>query len=580
MTRLLVASVVCGALLGAACAGSETAGSGAEPGGIPEDSDSSGGVGLDALPGASGDPSSARPNSSGPDAPDGSDPDPDASPGLGPTVAPSPTDTVDTAASDGSGDPVPVDPSSPAGGQQFTRLTRLEYVRTVEAALGITPDVAAIPVDGRVGVFTSNATVTPDPVHPYLLLAEGIAERVVPERLPACESDVGACLSDEYREPLTALYRREPSTAELANLEQRFQDLADAGATPVVATRAMLAAALVGPDFLFRTSPSNATGATGRRLAERLSFALWDAPPDAGLLDLAALTGADLTAAATVQAGRVARDERAIEGVARFVGQWLDVDTDRLQEDDSEFAESASYQELLALIADALASDVPIRELVRSERAFVHEDNAEAYELGEISGDSVTIEGWPEGSARRGLLGQELFASSTRHPDPSRRVIFRGLLVRRSLLCQEIPAPSADLVALAGEVGDRTEDSRCATCHQLLDPIGRAFAPLDPDSDDPPEPAVVVGGEEIMGTYADLPTLLDAIAESREFAECFAEHFLSFFLEQEPGTLDAALVASLGNAVEEGASFGTLVELTAGALATESENTIPWCEGE
>src|SRR5690606_10579398 len=119
-----------------------------------------------------------------------------------------------------------------------------------------------------------------------------------------------------------------------------------------------------------------------------------------------------------------------------------------------------------------------------------------------------------------------LIAASSRHPDLTRRPIFRGLLVRRALLCDEIPAPSADLVALAAEVGDRTEDPRCAGCHQLIDPIGYAFGTLDADIDDAPQSAEIIGHPELAGTYDSLPALLDAIASSRIFAECFAEHWL------------------------------------------------------
>ena len=67
---------------------------------------------------------------------------------------------------------------------------------------------------------------------------------------------------------------------------------------------------------------------------------------------------------------------------------------------------------------------------------------------------------WPATSPRRGVIGEEAIVDPTRHPDVGRRAIFRGELVRASLLCQSIPPPSADLVALAGEVTDRTKDAR------------------------------------------------------------------------------------------------------------------------
>lgn len=475
---------------------------------------------------------------------------------------------------------VPAEPLLPPSAQEFTRLTRVEYQRTVEQALGVTPPASAIPVDGRIGVFTSNASVTPDPVHPYLLLAEDLAAEVVPDRFGACEGDVAACVRDQYEEPISRLLRRDPTAAELDGYASLVADAVAAGAEPVAATRTLLAAVLVSPDFLFRTGPSNAEGASGRRLAERLSFALWDAPPDAELANLGTLSEAELPAALSTQVARVVGDARAVGAVARFLGQWLDVDTDRFREDDPEFEDSPSYVELLALVQDALGSDVAVTELVRSGRGFVHVDNADAYGLTEAPDGELAVIDWPEDSPRRGLLGQELFASSTRHPDPGRRVIFRGLLVRRALLCEEIPAPNAELVALAGEVGDRTEDTRCSGCHQFLDPIGVAFGPLDPDDDGSAPEAELVGSTELAGSYEDLPALLDAIAGSRQFAECFAQHLLEFLLEREPPELDPAGVTRLADAVQAGASLGALIEQVFVDLRLQSALETPWCEGE
>jgi hypothetical protein len=162
----------------------------------------------------------------------------------------------------------------------------------------------------------------------------------------------------------------------------------------------------------------------------------------------------------------------------------------------------------------------------------------------------------------------------------SRRPIFRGLLVREALLCDQIPAPTADLVALAGEVEDRTLDQRCANCHRALDPIGVIFEALDDDVDTEPPPAEVIGNPEIAGTYPDLPALLTAIAASRDFAECFATHWLSFFLEVPQHDVDLAWVAELADSIEAGSGLSTVIEETVAGLSSRAETQIPWCLGE
>src|SRR5688572_21084261 len=170
----------------------------------------------------------------------------------------------------------------------YARLTRAEYRTTVEQAFGLDPDVSLVPVDGRVGPFTSNTTVSPDPVHPYLLAGEDLALALVPEELPACTgTDVAACVRDNYRAPLERLFRRSLSDDELTRWSSLVSDLRTAGVTAENATRALVSAALLSPDFLFRATPLADDAARARALVEHLSYALWDAPPDATLADAA-----------------------------------------------------------------------------------------------------------------------------------------------------------------------------------------------------------------------------------------------------------------------------------------------------
>lgn len=472
--------------------------------------------------------------------------------------------------------------SGPATAMQpgFTRLTQAEYAATIRAAFGVDADLSLIPVDGRVGVFTSNVGVTPDPVHPYLLAGEDLAERLVPAELPACGgNDAVACVTESYRAPLETLFRRALSDAELAAWASMLTELEAAGATPEGATRSMLSAALLSPDFLFRASPVAGDAARARRLAEHLSFALVDAPPDAMLAAVGSAPAAELAASLRAEAARLATGTSATPVLARFVAQWLDVDTD-LKLADAGFGTSPSYLELLAAVEDALANDVPVKSLVAGDRGFVHEDNLESYGLSSVpGGEAVGAVTWPADSPRRGLLGEELFADSNRHPDATRRPIFRGKLVRTSLLCDEIPAPDPELLALAGEVEDRTVDQRCRGCHVMLDPIGVAFAPLDPDFEGMPEPAEVIEHAELEGTYADLPALLTAVAESRAFASCFGRHFLSFFLEQPMEAVDEGFATELADTVLAGGSLRDVLEQTVVSLEARSQAAVPWCEG-
>jgi len=210
----------------------------------------------------------------------------------------------------------------------------------------------------------------------------------------------------------------------------------------------------------------------------------------------------------------------------------------------------------------------------------VHKNNLAPYGLTSASGTSdVAAVTWPATSPRRRVIGEQAIVDPTRHPDVSRRAIFRGLLVRSSLLCQTIPPPSAELVALAGEVTDRTKDARCMACHQMLEPVGAAFAGLDRDFTGTPPAVQLNGHDEIGGTYAALPAFLDAVAGSRAFSDCFARQMWAFFLEQPLAEVDAASIAEIATVVRSGGSLGAVVSQMAVSLEARSRTVVPWCEG-
>ena len=71
---------------------------------------------------------------------------------------------------------------------------------------------------------------------------------------------------------------------------------------------------------------------------------------------------------------------------------------------------------------------------------------------------------------------------------------------------------------------------------------------------------------ELEGSYPDLPALLDAVATSRAFAECFAKNWLGFLLEQPLSAVDPAWVQKLADLVQAGADLGEILERTVSDL--------------
>jgi hypothetical protein len=113
-----------------------------------------------------------------------------------------------------------------------------------------------------------------------------------------------------------------------------------------------------------------------------------------------------------------------------------------------------------------------------------------------------------------------------------------------------------------------------------MDPIGRAFAPMDLGNTLGAPAPQVFDGVEITGSFPDLPALLDAIAESETYAECFSRHLLGFLLEQEPKLVHAAPIGDVAAVVKRGGTFAEAVGQAFVSLEKRSQATLPWCTGQ
>lgn len=498
-------------------------------------------------------------------------------PGTGPAAG-----TGSGTGADGGGPPAtPGVLSSP-----YTRLTRAEYQATIKAAYGVDAPVTGIPDDGRVGPFTSNVfpSISPiDPVQVYMLASEDLADAIVPAKLPACTAaNAATCVAASYQAPIERLYRRALSPAELTALANIVISVEGAGLSSQDATRAMVLSTLISPSFLFRSTPLDDPGARGRGLAELLGFALWDAPPDAELVAAGKVAATDLGASLKEQAARLGADARAVPVLARFLAQWLAVDLDaRLADPNASLATSPLYAELQAFVKTALTTNMSVKSFANGTQGFIQKSNFAAYAMPATTAttDVVPVT-WGASTVRRGILAEELFMDATRHPNPGRRPIFRGHMIRSNFLCQPVAAPPANVVCLDTEVKDRTTDPRCMGCHSMMDPIGKAFAPLDLDNTAGSPAPVVNGTGEVSGTFADLPAMFDKIADSQAYADCFSRNLLSFFLEQNPDTVDSAAVSDVSAVVKSGGSLADAVGQAVVSLEKRSQSATAWCSAQ
>lgn len=252
-----------------------------------------------------------------------------------------------------------------------------------------------------------------------------------------------------------------------------------------------LAAILVSREFLFRTEadqPQSPYRLTDLELASRLSFFLWSSLPDDELLSQSPLD-------VEKQARRMLRDPRAQALVTNFADQWLylrnleSITPDgRLFPDFDHNLRESLRAETSLLFEDIVKNDRSVLDLLRTDRTWLDERLAAHYGIPHIFGDRFReVKLAPEWQ-RGGLLRNGSILTVTSYATRTSPVI-RGHWILKNLLAAEPPPPPPDVPALDGVISDslpirvrlakHRENAACASCHNLMDPVGFALENYD-----------------------------------------------------------------------------------------------------
>jgi len=297
-------------------------------------------------------------------------------------------------------------------------------------------------------------------------------------------------------------YRRPVSTADLEFLIPFFREGRQKG-TFETGIQLALRRLLASPTFVFRaeSDPQNSKPGTAFRisdleLATRLSFFLWSSIPDDTLIDLAARNRLRQPGVLEEQIRRMLFDPRADALAENFAGQWLHLrnlenkrpNTDEFPDFDNDLR-LAFRQEAELFFASVMREDRSVVDLLTADYTFVNERLARHYGIPNVYGSRfrrVTLA--PELAARRGLLGKGAILMATSQADRTSPVL-RGKWILENLLGTTPPAPPANVPPLDIKPGaaPRTIRERmathrqpaCASCHQMIDPLGFALENFD-----------------------------------------------------------------------------------------------------
>ncbi len=388
------------------------------------------------------------------------------------------------------------------------RLNRAEYNNTVADLLGtkLTPS-DGFPGDDLGAEFDtvgSALSLSPNYVVAYEEAANALiadlfaADMARKQKVLTCDVTTGgdACAQTILSAFARRAWRRELTAEETQGLMLPVATAKTLGASPVDGLKAALAGVLLSPFFLFKLEldPEPTSGAARRlnshELATRLSYSLWSTMPDDALSSAADAGQLASDEQVSAQVDRMLADSRSDRLLDRFAALWLDfssLDTHEVSTVDfpkfTPALEVSMKAEARRYLQEFLATSLPVSGLFASRFTFLDATLASHYGVARSGADSASefVRVDTTGTQRQGLLTLGAFLTTTSYANRTSPVR-RGEYVFRRLLCDEVPAPPADIPALSEDmVAGRTLRQRmeahranpaCVGCHSLMDPIG------------------------------------------------------------------------------------------------------------
>ncbi|MEZ4449599.1 MAG: DUF1592 domain-containing protein [Nannocystaceae bacterium] len=454
------------------------------------------------------------------------------------------------------------------GPAPIRRLNRREYDNTArDLLLDDSRPASAFPPEEEALGFNNNAdalVVTPILAELYLDAAEALAAAAVADHLPdllgGCDPDqdgADACADRFIKDFGRWVYRRPLDDDDVAALSALFSAAEDQFDFET-AVRLTLTAMLQSPHFLYRVevgAPIEGDEDNLRvgpyELASRLSYFLWGTMPDAALFNAASSGGLDTAAQVADETRRMLADPRARETVRDFHGQWLRLaHIDELEKDPDLYPDfDPALLPLLRAEADALIDDVvwegggDFGTLLSAPYTFLNKALADYYGVEGPSGDAFERVDLPPGHASGILTQGGLMSVLAKHnqSDP----IHRGKFVREGLLCQLIPPPPDNVMAVPPEVDpdlptrerfeEHTKEPLCAGCHQMMDPIGFGFEHFDGigrwreiEAGQPIDARGELLGATVSGEFDGVPGLAALLDQSPEVDACLTKQWFRY----------------------------------------------------
>lgn len=418
---------------------------------------------------------------------------------------------------------VVVEPDAIGSLPGFRRLNPAQYARSIEQIFGAGIRVPGrfeppLRVHGLMAVGDGMVTISPSGIEQYELRAREISGQVLSKDrkssvlscAPATPSEFDeACATEFFGKYGRLLYRRPLTSAELAGVIGLARKATAIGHDFDKGLEAGLARMLSSPKFIFRVEGGAVDPLDPKQrrlddysLASRISFLLWDAPPDAALLDAAGRGDLRDPGKLAAQVDRLIGSPRFEQGVRAFFSDMFGFEQfDGLSKDQAIYPKFSgplakdAEEQLLRTIVDLLVTNKgDYRDLFTTRKTFMNRNLAALYKLPVEEGG---VEGWTPytfapSDKRAGIFTLAGFLMLDPTHEGRSSPTIRGKTVRELFLCQMVPPPPPNVdfavVLNTSDPVHRTarerlevhqENPSCVGCHSITDPIGLSMENYD-----------------------------------------------------------------------------------------------------
>lgn len=460
-------------------------------------------------------------------------------------------------ASCGSPEPLP---------RQLRALNDAEYLNALRSVLPEAKVESPFAASDRSAEFSSNAGLrrfdfnATQQVVSNATSAAASAKAALVQRLPCWQSAApdAACARELVTLAGRELYRAPVAEQEIAKLVALFELNKAGGADEAAAL--VVQAMLSSPRFLFRKELGKPAGVAGQHtltsyeIAEAIAFTLTDAPPDQELRSAADADTLKDPAQLRSQALRLLGSAQGLAGLQAFFSEYLGARNFMTSGKSAEAFPDFNVETRTQVLADfrdtvalTLRSPTPTFEALLTSRTFVVRPRTAA--LVGWSGPGVASTGSSVAvtdPARLGVLTHPLLMATMAHQLETNPVA-RGHLVSDKLLCLEVPPPPGAVVfptrpsdgtpkTLRQTLETEHSVEVCASCHQLMDPLGYPFEVFDAvgryRTTDVGLPIDTRGHipqtEGADGAVSNVQELVARIASSVTAQDCFTRHVFKY----------------------------------------------------